>query len=323
MRNTTIIGFAVLAIVIVVAAGYLAAGWFVYDTLGDVRGTCDKHQVNTPDSFTNVSKWPGEYDFSPWFVPEYELVTFPSRQEGIDIAGYWMEGGPDAPAVIVLDGIGGCKQAQAALLPAGMLWHNGFNVLVIDLRDTGDSGTENGYSSIGAEEYLDALGAWDWLTQEQGFAESKVGIMGNSLGAATVLNAFALEPRVAAIAVNSPFANLPQIIREQLGANGLPGFMAPGVVVMARLAAGEDLLKYSPLDAMRAAGDRPVFVVHSEDDADVGVHHSRQLEAVAQESGANATFWYVDGAGHVQAAGVYPEEFEARVVEFFEASLGK
>ncbi len=228
MRKSIIIGVVVLLVVILVAA-YFASGWLVYSELADVRGTCDKHRVNTPDHFTNVSKWPGEYDFSPWFVPEYELVTFPSRQEGIEIAGYWMEGGPDAPAVVVLDGIGGCKQAQAALLPAGMLWRNGFNVLVIDLRDTGDSGAEDGYSALGNEEYLDALGAWDWLTQEKGFAEESVGIMGNSLGAATVLVAFQEEPRVAAVAVNSPFANLPQIIREQLVNNGFPAFIAPAI----------------------------------------------------------------------------------------------
>ena len=321
MRKSIIIGVVVLLVVILVAA-YFASGWLVYSELADVRGTCDKHRVNTPDHFTNVSKWPGEYDFSSWFVPEYELVTFPSRQEGIEIAGYWMEGGPDAPAVVVLDGIGGCKQAQAALLPAGMLWRNGFNVLVIDLRDTGDSGAEDGYSALGNEEYLDALGAWDWLTQEKGFAEESVGIMGNSLGAATVLVAFQEEPRVAAVAVNSPFANLPQIIREQLVNNGFPAFIAPAIPIVARVASGNNLLENSPLDAIRSAGERPVFVVHSSDDATVDIDHSRQLEAAAQEAGVDATFWYIDGADHVQAAGVYPEEFEARVVEFFGESLG-
>lgn len=261
-------------------------------------------------------------DFSPYFVPAYEDVRFPSRQPDLEIAGWYLEGEADAPVVIVLDGLGGCKHAQSALLPAGMLWHNGFNVLIIDLRDTGDSDAEDGFSSVGNEEYLDVLGAWDWLTQEKGFAEERVGVMGNSLGAATVLIAFQHEPRVAAIAVNSPFANLSQILREELGRAGFPGFIAPATVIVARLTNGEDLLEFSPLDAIRTAGDRPVFVVHSEDDPRIRVHHSQQLEAAAQEAGVDATCWYIDEAGHVQGPGFYPEEFEARITGFFGANLG-
>lgn len=321
MRKSTIAGIVLVGVCALAVASYFGTGWLVYSQLADVRSTCDKHRGNTPDHFTNVSNWPGEYDFSPWFVPEYELVRFPSRQPGVEIAAYYLKGEPDAPAVIVLDGIGGCKQAQAALLPAGMLWHHGFNVLIIDLRDTGDSSAENGYSGIGSDEYLDALGAWDWLTDKKGFDEKRVGILGNSLGAASVLIAFQQEPRVAAVAVNSPFANLPQIIREQLVKNGFPAFFAPAIVIMARIVEGEDLLKYNPLDAIRSAGHRPVFVIHSTADETVDVHHSQQLQAAAEEAGVDATFWYIDVAGHVQAPGVYPEEFESRITEFFARSL--
>ena len=44
------------------------------------------------------------------------------------------------------------------LTPAGMLWRNGFNVLLIDLRDTGDSTFQDGRSTIGNEEHRDVLG---------------------------------------------------------------------------------------------------------------------------------------------------------------------
>jgi hypothetical protein len=39
------------------------------------------------------------------------------------------------------------------------------------------------------------------------------------------------------------------------------------------------------------------------------------------KAGVDAVSWYIDGAGHVQAPGVYPEEFEARIAEFFARSL--
>ncbi len=241
MRKLVVV---VVILVVLAIAAYLAIGWQVYSQLADVRGTCDKHLVNTPTHFENVSNWEGDSDYSAWFVPEYDEVRFPSRQDGIEIAGWYLESDSTAPAVIILDGIGGCRAAQAALVPAGMLWHNGFNVLVIDLRDTGASGSENGYATLGNEEYLDALGAWDWLIETKGFSEKVVGILGNSLGAATVLIAFQQEPSVAAIAVNSPYANLPQIVREQLHKNGFPTFIAPAVIAAPLLVTRG---KYHPL----------------------------------------------------------------------------
>ena len=66
-----------------------------------------------------------------------------------------------------------------------------------------------------------------------------------------------------------------------------------------------------------------MFVVHSKDDPRIRVHHSQQLEAAAKEAGVDATFWYIDEADHVQGPGVYPEEFEARIVEFFGTNLGE
>lgn len=322
MRRGLLIGLIVVAVLVVV--GYFGVGYVVYSTLADVRGSCDSHMANMPENFVDLSekKWP-EQDYSAYFITDYETVRFPSREAGIEIAGWYAESDPGAPAVIVVDGLGGCKHALASLLPGGILYHNGFNVLLIDLRDTGESGAEDGYAAIGNDEYADALGAWDWLRWEKGYIPERIGLYGNSLGAATVMLAFMKEPGVAAVAVNSPFANLSQIMREELARSGYPTFLAPAAVVAARVVNGDRITEYSPLDAMAAAGDRPVFVTHSEDDNRIGIHHSRQLQEVAVENGVNATFWFVDGADHVQIPGWYTEEFTQRLTDFFHSALGR
>jgi dipeptidyl aminopeptidase/acylaminoacyl peptidase len=278
------------------------------------------HLANRPNHFTNITGWP-ETDFSPFFMPTYQEVRFPSRQANLQISGWWVETDPNAPAIIVVDGLGGCKYAQATLVPAGILWHDGFNVLMVDLRNTGDSDVDNGYSSIGNKEYQDVLGAWDWLVDEKNFAPGQIGILGNSLGAAAVLFAFEHERQIAAIALNSPFANLPQIIREEMQNNGFPSFLAPAGIWMGRLVSGENLVEHNPVDALLSAGDRPVCIVHSTADTRIAVHHSYDLQAAAQQAGLNVTFWFVDEIGHVRAPGVYPEEFRARLGGFFRTHL--
>ena len=49
-----------------------------------------------------------------------------------------------------------------------MLARSGFSVLMMDLRDAGDSDVEDGRVAWGTEEYLDVLGAWDWLKFGEG-----------------------------------------------------------------------------------------------------------------------------------------------------------
>jgi uncharacterized protein len=303
---------------------YFVAGYVVYTQAANVRGSCDRHLANSPDHFEDISKWGGDLeplDLSAFYMPKYTSVRFSSRDPGMEIAGWYIENDPDAPAIIILDGLGGCKHAQAALVPAGILWHNGFNVLVIDLRDTGDSGEDDGYSSVGTEEYLDVLGAWDWLVEQQAFAPARVGVLANSLGAASGLIAFVQEPRLAALVLNSPFANLSQIFEEELSRQGLPTQVTPAGLIMARVVRGENLTAFNPLQLIQQIGDRPLFILHSTADQRVRIHHSYQLQAAAHAAAVNAEFWFFDEVGHVRAPGLLTEEFSERVSGFFRHHL--
>ena len=160
-----VIGIAIALVVLGVAA-YLGMGYVIYSKLANVKGSCDEHLANRPVIFALHEKWPAGFDVAPYFMSPYETVRFPSRDAGIEVAGWWIPKAPGAPAVMLVDGGGGCKNSIAVLTPAGMLWRNGFNVLLIDLRDTGDSTYEDGRSAMGNEEYQDVLGAWDWLVKE-------------------------------------------------------------------------------------------------------------------------------------------------------------
>ncbi len=320
MRKRIILG--ITTILILAAALYFAAGYVVYTRLGDVRHSCDHHLPNRPDNFTNIDQWPA-LDFAPYQMGSYESVRFPSRNTPLQLSGWYVPGDPDAPAIIMIDGLGGCKYAQASLVPAGMLWRNGFNILLLDLHETGDSDIDDGYSTIGMDEYLDVEGAWDWLIAQKGYAPEQIGISANSLGGAVALYAFVDEPRMAALFLNSPIANLPQVIREELTRVGYPSWLAPGGILVARLLTGQNIVARSPLIAIQQIGKRPVFVVHSTDDKRVAVHHSQELEAAAKAVGANVTFWYVNGADHMRIPAVYPDEFEARIIGFFRNTLRK
>ena len=320
-RCKTFIG-VLAGLLLLAAAIYLAFGVVFYLRLADVRGSCGQHSANRPDRIVFDDNWP-PIDLSRYVMPRYETVRFPSRQPGINLAGWWVQGDPGAAAVILVHGLGGCKNAIDVLVPAGMLWRNGFSVLLIDLRNIGDSDFVDGRSAAGNTEYQDVLGAWDWLITNKGYTPHRVGIFGESLGGATALFAFGSEPRVAALFLESTYADLEQVVAEDSRSQGLPAFLASGVILMGKVIGRQDLLARDPVDVIRQAGSRPIYIVHSREDTRVPIDQAQRLVAAARVAGDNVTAWFTDHGEHVQTPAVYPEEFERRLVGFFRQSLGE
>lgn len=308
-------------IVVLAIGGYIGIGLFMHGQLADISNGC-KNRTNRPDNFSDVTNYfdPVNPDLSSYQMATYETVTFQSRDTSLNLSGWYIPGDPGAGAVISVHGLGSCKYSVVNLLQAGMLNNAGFSVLIMDVRDAGDSDFEDGLSAIGNEEYLDVLGGFDWLQAEKGHSADQIGILGNSLGAATTLIAFSQEQELAAAFVDSPFDNLPQIIREELAREGYPQFLYASGLIAARLR-GDNINFNNPHDAIENANGRPIFVTHGTADGRIGVHHARQLEERATAFGADATFWIIDGLDHVKAAGQRTEEYEVQLVRFFEKAL--
>jgi len=320
MKKKLALTSAITLLVIVIV--YTVTSYFMYDKLSKVTAGGGKDAQNTPSSFkmTTIEEWLS-FDVSPYFVPNYETVHFLSRQRGINLASWYIPGEPNAPVIILTHGINSCKCNPRVLTVAGMLHRNGFNVLIYDMREHGESDIEDGRAAIGNEEYQDLLGAWDWLMDEKQFAPNRIGVYGQSLGAGTTLIAFGQEHRLAAAFVDSPYSDLPQIIDEELARNNYPAFLAPGGIFMARVIAGDNLTAFSPKDAINNDAGRPIYIVHGTGDTRIDVHHTHQLAELAAQTGANVTVWIPEGVGHVEAEFAFPDEYEQRLVTFFLESL--
>lgn len=67
----------------------------------------------------------------------------------------------------------------------------------------------------------------------------------------------------------------------------------------------------------KAVADRsfPVFLICDANDRRIPCRHSRRIYDAAA---GPKEIWVVPGAGHTMAFGTHPEEFESRVIGFFE-----
>ncbi len=309
---------ALVAVAVLLGGGYLAVGYVIYDRSTRVDALCGgEYPDHTPAAFDS-----DPVDSAPYLMPDYSSVSFPSRGEpGVTISGWWVAGVKGAPAVVVVHGLSRCKRTPKTLLAAGMLHRLGYSVLLIDLRNEGDSTVTNGRFAGGVVEYKDVLGAWDWIRTVQGVAASKIGLFGQSMGAATVLIAAGQEPGVAAVWEDSGFADINVAISDEVERNGYPRFLAPGATLIGKFA-GLDLDSLSPLDAVARLNGRPLAIVHGTADARMPVKHAYRLIDAARAAGLSPYTWIVDGSDHYQVVLDHPDEYQRRLAAFFGPAIG-
>ncbi|HXI03637.1 MAG TPA: alpha/beta hydrolase [Candidatus Saccharimonadales bacterium] len=102
--------------------------------------------------------------------------------DGLRLAGWWVPGPPDAPAVLFLHGNAGNIGHRLEQIRG--LHEAGLSVLIVDYRGYGQSTgrpTEGGL-------YRDAAAAWEYLTRSLGIPARRAIVYGESIGSAPALH---------------------------------------------------------------------------------------------------------------------------------------
>lgn len=195
--------FLLIALLIV----WFVTGSYAFDQAYGAENTgelCEKKsQGNNPSNFSNHSpcEKANQFTYEKWFVPKenWKNITFMSRDpQWIKEGGGKLYGillfhdlSKKTPAIVVTHGYRSCATVLHALLPGGMLWHAGYNVLILDLRNHGRSDRydfQKPVITFGSEEYKDVLGAVDYLKTHTNV--TKIGVTGSSMGGATSIIAY-------------------------------------------------------------------------------------------------------------------------------------
>jgi acetyl esterase/lipase len=318
-RRWPVIALATVLLIGVAYAGAGAVGWVV---LTDAKA-CKWPDV-TPADFPGRWRSDSELvvDSTRYHWTDFTGVELASATDGLTLRGWWSP--PTAPGhgvVLVVHGRNSCRGDPQVLMPAGMLHRAGFGVLVIDLRDSGQSDREDGHWAAGIDEWQDVTGAWRWL-RAKGYDAGAIGLMGVSMGTGAIALAMAREPGMAAAFLDSPWADMPSEATYLGGKLGIPGFIVPGILAMGQLISGDEFLGLSPERGfLESLAGRPVAIVHGEADAIVDVLQGERLAAAAREGGGPVDLWLLPKVEHVQAAFVATAEYERRLVAFFTKRL--
>lgn len=239
----------------------------------------------------------------------FESVTL-TTSDGLTLDGWWRP--PQNRAVILLlGGLGGNRDAMLA--EAEVLSAHGYGVLTLDYRHCAGATVTVGYDEIKELQTMRDFA----LTHPE---TEWLGVLGFSVGGATAIRGAARMPEVQAVIAEGNYANF----HDELTAAYAPPLSLQWqvqrlVVFFFRLRSGVDPHLISPVDDLPAIAPRPVLLIHGELEAERS-RAWRQYKSASSPYNANAALWIVPDASHGAYRRLHPEEYDARIVTFFDAA---
>jgi pimeloyl-ACP methyl ester carboxylesterase len=335
MKKSAKWGIALGVVAVVVAGGGLAVSDYVYTSGTVVPCAINDDDVNNaPEYFETPAagngpfegpgwdKWAG-YDLSEWWMTDvpYEAVTIPVA-DGIDLAAWWITPTEsNGKTVIVTHGIGTSRRDFNALLPSSMLVKNGFNVLLVDSRDTGESTCTDGRHSAGQEESDDFAAVADWLVAEKGVKSSALGMFGVSGGAIATSLLPAKTDTVSAFAMEGTIFDFNAAATKEVEFQGFPGFLWQLALASAQIFHGVNLTETAVPDAIEAAGDRPLLILHGDADQRLAYQSSLDFVEYAKSVSVDVSLETFEDADHTEGMLTETDRYAAALAGFFDANL--
>jgi alpha-beta hydrolase superfamily lysophospholipase len=222
---------------------------------------------------------------------------------------------PNRDWVLLYHGISDNRTGNLAY--AEFLLTNGYSVVMMDSRAHGQSGGEK--ATYGWEERDDTRSIVDALYAGKNVRHLYA--LGVSMGAAIALQSAAVEPRIEGVVAEDPFANLREVTYDYAGLEfspllGKTLFRPASMTALHQVkkTGGFDPDEVSPEEAVRSRSF-PVLLICGTEDRRIPCRHA---EAIYRAAGGPKELWMVRGAGHAAALGYAPQEYEKRVIHFFE-----
>lgn len=243
----------------------------------------------------------------------YENVEFMTDHQ-LTLSG-WFIPSRNGATVVALPGANNDRTNVAE--HAAMLARHGYGVLLFDPRGMGES--EGDPNQFGWKADVDLRAALAYLASRLDVNMERIGALGLSMGGEAVLQATAENPGIRAV------------VAEGAGARTLDeALLAPGIdkwvdlprswlsYTLTRLVSGDrpppSLEELTPRIA-----PRPLLIIYSSASDQAA---EAQLSPIYFDAAHEPKeIWPITDAGHTQGFATHPDEYEARVIRFFDAAL--
>lgn len=244
----------------------------------------------------------------------FEDVTV-TNGDGMRLVGWFIPS--ENGAVIIMQH--GYKATRREMLnEAAMMYKHGYGVLITSVRAHDYSEGEN--ITLGIYEMSDMEAWYQYLISRDDINSNQIGILGNSYGGMLAIQYAAQNENIKAVVANCAFSSMPDTVATSVKHfTGLPEFpFVPLIVFWAERDTGIkmeeiDTTKYIPL-----ISPRPVFLMQGGADTVISPSSGQILYDAANEP---KELWFEAELGHTAFDKERAEEYETRVLEFFNQYL--
>lgn len=235
--------------------------------------------------------------------------------DGAELVGWKIKPGqPNGDWVLLYHGVS--DNRTGTLGHAEFLLRHNYSVVMMDSRAHGESGGT--MCTYGWKERYDTVSIVDALYTKEHVRHLYA--LGVSMGAAIALQSAAVEPRIDAVSAEASFANLREVTYDYAGLEISPLLgktlfrpASMGAMHEAEKEGGFNVDDVSPEKAV-AARAFPILLICGTNDRRIPCRHSQRILKAAK---GPKDLWKVQDAGHAEAVGRAPAEYENRVVSFF------
>lgn len=235
-----------------------------------------------------------------------------SSASGATIRGWLIDGKKEGGAIVLLHGVRANRLSM--LERARFLSRAGYAVLLFDFQGHGESTGQ--YITFGGLESMDARAAVDFL--QHAVPGEKIGLIGVSLGGAAALLA---SPKldVQALVLEMVYPTISEAVANRLTMRlgNWASVLTPLLISQLRPRLGVDAQALRPIDKVKDITAPKLFIAGAEDE------HTTLKESLRLFDAASAPkeLWIVGGAKHQDLHKAAQEQYEKRVLDFFQQTL--
>lgn len=240
---------------------------------------------------------------------DFDPITL-TTDDNVTLAG-WYAPPSNSAAIILLHGAGGSREQLRPL--ARLLTEHGYGVLALDLRGHGASDGKT--NRLGWQGSRDVAAAVKFLQTQPNV--QFIGGLGLSMGGEVLLGAASDLPAVTAIVADGATRRCTEELLALPSERPLVrNYTARVMYATVQILSGEKPPK-PLLDSMvEAETTQSLLITGGAEAQEVAFN-----QLFADTLGVRADLWIAPNAGHVGAYNLYPQEYEQRVLEFFEKTL--
>ncbi|MDP2671727.1 MAG: alpha/beta fold hydrolase [bacterium] len=259
-------------------------------------------------------------DKSPKLISEkYEDINF-TTEDGLKLTGWLLKPQNQSEKLIIfVSGLRGNRTDEGydTVRISQELLAKGYNILLYDPRARGDSkGTRY---TLGDKEAKDVVAAVAFA-KNRGFLPEKIGLVGNSTGAISLLMAIDRVNDVGAVVIDSAAARFGPIITSRLWVEThVPFFFEPGIFFFAKTFFGADFAAIKPIEKVKLVPSRKFLYLHTTNDHSVLPKESEEL--LASSNSGSKLVLFPDG-GHIETYKKNPALYRDQVYKFLDEELG-